>query len=428
MSTNKFLIYNTLDFPAMEFLINIISDNISEDEFFDIERDIVKEILDISEKNGFSGDIIKAYISYFLAYNENTFSLIYEKKERVDSSISIFAKNDLNLIKEIFDFDFSKINKGMGLLKYLISYKNEENFLANRSLMSKILGLREKLSNSKTSDEFFENTIEFYKMYGCGEIGLNKGFRIKENRKKGIIVPEIEPVGYIEKVYLDDLIGYEVQKKRLIDNTENFVNGINANNVLLYGDSGTGKSSSIKAILNEYYDRGLRMIEVYKHQFRSLLEIIEKVKDRNYKFIIYMDDLSFEDYEIEYKYLKAVIEGGLGKKPDNVLIYATSNRRHLVREKWSDKEDRREDLHTSDTVEEKLSLVNRFGVTIAYLAPTRKEYEHIIKVLSEKHGITIPEDRIIAEANKWLVRNGSLSGRSANQFVSYLLGQDSLKV
>ncbi len=116
-----------------------------------------------------------------------------------------------------------------------------------------------------------------------------------------------------------------------MDNTRDFVEGRPANNVLLFGDSGTGKSSSIKAILNEYYDQGLRMIEIYKHQFRDLSSVIAQVKDRNYKFIIYMDDLSFEEFEIEYKYLKAVIEGGLEKKPDNVLIYATSNRRHLIR-------------------------------------------------------------------------------------------------
>ena len=171
-----------------------------------------------------------------------------------------------------------------------------------------------------------------------------------------------------------------------------------------------------------YYDKGLRMIEVYKHQFDCLSEIIETIKDRNYKFIIYMDDLSFEDFEIEYKYLKAIIEGGLGKKPDNVLIYATSNRRHLVREKFSDKEDRAEDLHTSDTVQEKLSLVARFGVSIYYIAPNKKEFQNIVRTLAERYHIQMPEEELFLEANKWELSHGGLSGRTAQQFINYLLG------
>ena len=201
------------------------------------------------------------------------------------------------------------------------------------------------------------------------------------------------------------------------------VSGRPANNALLYGDSGTGKSSSIKAILNEYYDKGLRMIEVYKHQFKELSKIIEQVKDRNYKFIVYMDDLSFEDYEIEYKYLKAIIEGGLSKKPNNVLIYATSNRRHLVREKWQDKEDRDQDLHTNDTVQEKLSLVNRFGVTICYQKPNKKEFQEIIRVLAKRHNIVMDENELLLKANAWELSHGGISGRTAQQFINYIVGQ-----
>ena len=194
--------------------------------------------------------------------------------------------------------------------------------------------------------------------------------------------------------------------------------------MLLYGDSGTGKSSSIKAILNQYYDRGLRMIEVYKHQFKCLSEVLEQIKDRNYKFIIYMDDLSFEDFEIEYKYLKAIIEGGLGKKPQNVLIYATSNRRHLIREKFSDKREILDDLHANDTVQEKLSLVARFGVTIYYGAPEKKEFQEIVKVLAERCGVDMEKEELLAEANKWELSHGGLSGRTASQFITHLLGKD----
>ena len=137
-----------------------------------------------------------------------------------------------------------------------------------------------------------------------------------------------------------------------------------------------------------------------------------------------MDDLSFEDFEVEYKYLKAVIEGGLERKPDNILIYATSNRRHLVREHYSDKADRDDELHTSDTVQEKLSLVYRFGVTIYFGSPDKKEFQEIVLTLARRNGITMPEEELLLQANAWELRHGGLSGRTAQQFVDYLLGKE----
>ena len=232
----------------------------------------------------------------------------------------------------------------------------------------------------------------------------------------------IVPITKIAHVHLDDLVGYEIPKKKLITNTEAFIEGKKANNCLLFGDAGTGKSSSIKAILNQYYDRGLRMIEVYKHQFQDLNDIIAQIKNRNYKFIIYMDDLSFEEFEIEYKYLKAVIEGGLERRPENVLIYATSNRRHLIRETFRDKADRDEELHTNDTVQEKLSLVARFGVTIYFGKPAKKEFQEIVRQLAKRNEIDMPEDELLGEANKWELSHGGLSGRTAQQFIDYLSG------
>ena len=251
-----------------------------------------------------------------------------------------------------------------------------------------------KLEQAADEEDMYRIVTDFYKDYGVGMFGLNKAFRINERWSNAIDAPgqgtagtpaslagmsaagaTARPVDYAaageddflipitatSDVVLDDLIGYELQKEKLIANTEAFVSGRAANNVLLYGDAGTGKSTSIKAILNQYYDRGLRMIEVYKHEFRYLQRILAEVKNRNYRFIIYMDDLSFEEFEIEYKYLKAVIEGGLETKPENVLIYATSNRRHLIRETWSDRADRDDELHRSDTMQEKLSLVARLA-------------------------------------------------------------------
>ena len=294
----------------------------------------------------------------------------------------------------------------------------QESKVYNSRIRDRICTLAERFSKAHSPMEMKDFLTEFYKDYGVGKFGLHKAFRI-EHTDKGV---QIVPILNIAHVHLDDLVGYEIPKKKLVDNTEAFVYGRKANNCLLFGDAGTGKSSSIKAIANQYYEDGLRIIEVYKHQFQDLNDVISQIKNRNYKFIIYMDDLSFEEFEIEYKYLKAVIEGGLEKKPKNVLIYATSNRRHLVREKFSDKEERRDDLHASDTVQEKLSLVSRFGVTIFFCAPDKKEFGNIVKVLAERHGISMPESELLLEANKWELAHGGLSGRTAQQFIDYILG------
>ena len=159
-----------------------------------------------------------------------------------------------------------------------------------------------------------------------------------------------------------------------IDNTVAFLEGRPANNVLLYGEGGTGKSSSITALLTEYAPRGLRMIELYKHQMADFEAVRDAVKWRNYKFVIFMDDLSFAQFEVEYKFLKAFIEGGLEKRPDNELIYATSHRRHLMKETWSDRDDKSDDMHESETMQEKMSLVDRFGLMIRYFSPEQEQY------------------------------------------------------
>ena len=291
----------------------------------------------------------------------------------------------------------------------------------NSRIRDRICEMSRTLAGAETTEEFMADMVQFYKDFGVGKLGLHKAFRVGRDENDKV---EIQPITRIAHVKLEDLIGYEIPKQKLIENTEAFVRGRKANNCLLFGDAGTGKSSSIKGILNRYYDEGLRIIEVYKHQFQDLNDVIAQIKNRNYKFIIYMDDLSFEEFEIEYKYLKAVIEGGLEKKPDNILIYATSNRRHLIRETFKDKQDRDEELHTNDTVQEKLSLVARFGVTIYYGKPDKKQFQKIVQTLAERNHISMPEEELLLEANKWELNHGGLSGRCAQQFVDYLLGKE----
>ena len=384
----------------------------------------MQQLVEMAGNYGFSGNLWHNYLTYLLINKENAFSTACEIVGPVEGSINFFARHDFAIFKELFEFDMKQFESIYPSLdsRWITEYENinEHSKLFNKRIRDRICTLAVRLKETETVDDFMAEMVQFYKDFGVGKLGLHKAFRIDDSVKPA----RIEPITKIAHVHLDDLVGYEIAKKKLIDNTEAFVEGRPANNCLLFGDAGTGKSSSIKAILNQYYDRGLRIIEVYKHQFKDLNSIIAQIKNRNYKFIIYMDDLSFEEFEIEYKYLKAVIEGGLEKKPENILIYATSNRRHLVREKYSDKEERRDDLHSSDTVQEKLSLVYRFGVTIFFCAPEKKEFQKIVKVLAERYGIDMPEQQLLLEANKWELHHGGLSGRTAQQFIDYLRGQN----
>lgn len=395
----------------------------SEELITDIYRE-VKRLLDLATTYGFDKNLWHNYLTFVLITNENSFSLTSEKVGANDGTVNHFAKNDFQAFMHLFHYDFRPIEETLGidcfstLLQYKAVVKKERMY--NKNVSEKVQVLSDKLAAAEDVDRFFDAVVDFYKEYGVGMFGLNKAFRIVEREE----MPELVPINNLDKVVLDDLTGYEIQKKKLIDNTEAFVCGRAANNCLLFGDAGTGKSTSIKAILNEYYDRGLRMIEIYKHQFKYLSQIISHVKNRNYRFIIYMDDLSFEEFEIEYKYLKAVIEGGMETRPDNVLIYATSNRRHLIRETWNDRSDMDEELHRSDTMQEKLSLVYRFGITINFSKPSQKEYFDIVRNLAKKYPqITLSDEELCAQANKWELSHGGISGRTAQQFVNYLAGQ-----
>ncbi len=401
------------------------------DDYYNLEDrtallyDCMHRLLELSVSHGFYGNLWHCYLANLLANDENCYSTACEVTGPVVGTINETVLHDFQILKEIYDYDFTDMTDTLGiqsfslLLEYERTGSKAGSKVYNTRIRDRICQLAVKVSQVDTPQEMKKAVTEFYQEYGVGKFGLHKAFRI-DHGKKGA---KIRPILNIAHVKLDDLVGYEIPKQKLIDNTEAFVEGRAANNCLLFGYAGTGKSSSIKAIANAYYDRGLRMIEIYKHQFRDLNDVIAQIKNRNYKFIIYMDDLSFEDFETEYKYLKAVIEGGLEKKPDNVLIYATSNRRHLVRERFSDKEDRNDDLHTNDTVQEKLSLVARFGVTIFFDSPDKKQFQDIVTVLAERAGITMPQEELLAEANKWELNHGGLSGRCAQQFIDYLSGK-----
>ncbi len=415
-------------------------------------------LIDLAGTYGFEGNLWHNYLALLLVNNENVFSTSCEIRGIADGSLLTLAKHDFSVFMKLFALDFSGLEEKLdvGFFEEILHYRRgtAEGRVFNRRIRDRICELARQLAEVSLSsdteaspgtsvssgaaaipmqtdpalDRFTGYMVRFYREFGVGKFGLHKAFRV-EHGKDGV---QILPITNIAHVKLDDLVGYEIQKKKLIDNTEAFLKGKKANNCLLFGDAGTGKSSSIKGILNRYYDQGLRMIEIYKHQFQDLNAVIAQIKNRNYKFIIYMDDLSFEEFEIEYKYLKAVIEGGLERKPENVLIYATSNRRHLIREQYGDNMEgdigkpaeihatHGGDLHVSDTVQEKLSLSSRFGVTIYFGSPDKKQFQNIVRTLAERYGITMPEEELLAEANKWELSHGGLSGRTAQQFVDYI--------
>lgn len=427
--TSKLIIYRNIDKNEILFRLADIcrrfeareyrKDNLVSEIYEEIHR-----LLDVATDYGFNGDLWRNYLAYLLATTENPFTLVTEKAGARKGSVNTLAKRDFMIFKDLGDYDFSRMEAVLGIDCFTVIRNYEavvkEERIFNKSVSDKVRELSLLMEGAKTADDLYEVVTDFYKRYGVGMIGLNKAFRISHEDGSGLL----EPITTTGDIVFDDLVGCEIQKNQLKENTEAFVSGKPANNVLLYGDAGTGKSTSVKALLNEYYDRGLRVIEVYRHQFKDLQNVIARIKNRNYRFIIFMDDLSFEEFETEYKYLKAVIEGGLEVKPDNVLIYATSNRRHLIKEVWDDRADiSKDEMHRSDTVQEKLSLSGRFGLLVGFYRPDKKEYNNIVISLARRHPeITLSDEELVLGANRWELKHGGLCGRTAQQYINHVLG------
>jgi predicted AAA+ superfamily ATPase len=382
--------------------------------------DCIAEMASTAEALGLRGNIWHAWLAVLFAEKETPFSLAQERRAPLNGTLKKLIIEDLDIILTYIHYDLKLIDAELAVnafsrfAKYVPLSGNSKKCQTFQS--QRIQELADKIAKAEKPEEIYSFLTSFYGEYGVGKFALNKAFRWDSRSR------EIVPVNNTEDILLTNLIGYEGQKQTLVDNTIAFIDGRPANNVLLYGESGTGKSSSIKALLNEYASKGLRMIEVYKHQIEDLDTIVDILKNRNYKFIIFMDDLSFEQFEIEYKYLKAFIEGGLEKRPDNILIYATSNRRHLMKETWGDREDKDEDMHESETMQERMSLVDRFGLMIRYSSPEQDEYLDIVHKLAKEYKLKTSNDELEHGAIRWELKHGGFSGRSARQFVEYLAG------
>lgn len=276
--------------------------------------------------------------------------------------------------------------------------------------------LKVNILNCDNWGDALESIVEFYKQYGTGIFGEYRAF-VWEHEDEA---PYLRGIESPDPVRLENLVGYEYQKEIIIDNTKQFLNGYQANNMLLYGSRGTGKSSTVKAIINEYYDDGLRLIEVDKNKLCDFTKIIRILKSKNLKFIIFVDDLVFEEGEASYSALKTILEGGVENRSNNILIYATTNRKHLVKETFSERSG--DDVHANDTIEEKLSLADRFGMTVSFYSPDQKEFLKIIDGVAEARGIKVEKEYLHAEALKWVRWYNARSPRTAIQFINWLEG------
>ena len=386
----SFIVYNNFNNMSIIKAVNELEKNKDERVY----SRAVSRLIEEASKKDLNANIFKSYICHQLAASENAFTLMAEKLgSNIEPELKKLVLKDIESIIALF-------NSNVFNIEYSTRDDRSYNILYT------------ELEKNVSSEEFLNTLILYYKTYGCGEFGLYPAF--KWNTEKGLVgITECDPVR------LDSLIGCEYQKNALIKNTENFLEGKQANNALLFGDSGTGKSSMVKALLNEYRVKGLRIIELAKSDFNAFNQIVPKIRNRGLKFIIFLDDLSFEEFETEYKYMKALIEGGIEIKPQNVIIYATSNRRHLIRETWDERQG--QDVNVNDTRQEKLSLSDRFGLSLTFTSPLQNGYLEIVKSLAVEYNIDLDENMLREEAIKWELSHGGRSGRVAKQFILSLL-------
>ena len=256
-----------------------------------------------------------------------------------------------------------------------------------------------------------DGLLQMYRKKGSGYFARANAFTVIDG------IPQ--PIANPDPIRLSDLKGYAVQKKAIRDNTLSLLAGKNANNILLYGDKGCGKSSTVKAIANEYADRGLKIIELPMDQIKQFPAICSMIERSPFTFILFLDDLSFTAEDERFVALKAFIEGGVAGKPHNMAIYATSNRRHIIRENFSDRNG--DDVHVRDAMQSASSLSDRFGIEITFSNPVKNEYLYIVDRLAEDYGLELPEERLHLLAERFAIRKNGRSPRTARQFITHQL-------
>ena len=370
-------------------------------------------LIRVAEELSLEGNIMTEYLLYRIAEDENPFSIMAEKSGgAIGASLMRAVIHDIEILKNFFRQDAVRDKASDFLQNYQPTCRKRRSYIA--PLRDVLLDL----STHYASEHTAAFLTDHYVRHGYGDMVRYSVFRW--DLENGLT-----PVRYPDRVQMDDLVGYERQKAVLNQNTAAFVHGKPANNVLLVGSRGTGKSSSVKALLNQYAGQGLRLVEIAKQDLKHLSSIMQTLRERGKKFILFMDDLSFEEFEVEYRHLKSMMEGGVETKPDNVLIYATSNRRHLVKETWNDRTGANtEDIHSWDTLNEKISLSDRFGITLTFAPPNQDEYLRIVESMARKRNIRLPASELRTEAIKWETAHSGRSGRIAQQFIAHIEGKE----
>lgn len=373
---------------------------------------------------------LEAYVVDKIIFDENPFSLkaqsnivnksanLIEKAAANDLvNLQLIAKLNPYIIKNqlLRYFDESEF-------KYIIEKLPEwevEGDFPSENCPEHISEIKQTFYSSSQWGECIEKLRKFHGNYGCGIFAMYRAFVWERENDLGYCKGIKKP----DPITLSDLIGYEQERSVVLENTEQFLKGFSANNALLHGDRGTGKSSTVKAILNKYYTEGLRMIEVPKAYLTDFPDIIRVLKDRPQKFIIFIDDLVFADDEGSYTALKAMLDGGLEHKSSNIIIYATSNRRHLVKEYFSERSGPNEEVRAGDSVQEKLSLADRFGINVVFSSPNKNEYLSIVDGIADKRNLNIDRELLHSEAIKWEMWYNGRSARTARQFIDWIEGK-----
>ncbi len=360
-------------------------------------------------------DAWQSHLAGRLLDDENPFSLGAERRE-LSTTVVEQARRDLNTLQMLFDLDagtmLSLVETAVPELEGRWTPWRDPEADAGKSRRGEPRGdMARQLAAAEDWGDLVEALIEHYATHGAGTFGSHKAFRWEDGGLRA--VPHPDPVR------LSDLIGYEKEREPLRRNTQRLLAGLPSHHVLLYGLPGTGKSSTVKAVLNEYATVGLRLVELAKEDLEELTALLEALRGRGPCFILFIDDLSFEEHEVEYKALKALLEGSIEEPPGNVRLYATSNRRNLIRERFSDREEG-DDVHERDTMQEKLSLVARFGLRLTFPSPDQRRYLEIVSGLARERGVKIPTGELEERALLWDRWHAGRSGRTARQFVDEL--------
>jgi predicted AAA+ superfamily ATPase len=346
--------------------------------------------------------------------DENAFSLAAERGEASPALVEQ-TRRDLRTLRRLFDLEAEPLLNAVedavpGLEGVWVPWTDP----GRGDGASPRHALASKLAAAEDWGRCAGLLADHFSRHGAGPFGRHRAFRWGEDGLRAVDEPD--------PVRLADLVGYERVREPLLTNTERFLAGLPAHHALLYGMPGTGKSSTVKAVLNEYADRGLRLVEVAKEDLEALPRVLESLRARAPRFVIFVDDLSFEENEVEYKALKALLEGSVEEPPGNVRIYATSNRRNLIRERFSERDEGGvgDDVHARDTMQEKRSLSARFGLRVTFPTPDQRQYLEIVAGLACQRGIAMPEEELNERAILWERWHAGRSGRTARQFVDEL--------